>query len=87
MENGPDWRLTGQERYLKGKGLVRKQYVPPRPDWDHDHCEFCWRKFTEREEPDSVQEGYATEDNRHWICPSCFADFQSEFQWIIHNDH
>ncbi len=86
MEKNQDWRLTGQDRYLKGKTFLRKKYVPPGPDWDHDHCEFCWAKFLVKKEPDTFQEGYVTEDNQHWICPECFADFQDEFQWTVKDD-
>ena len=34
-----DWRLGGQEGYLKGATLVRRAYRPhpDNPDWDHDH--------------------------------------------------
>ena len=43
---GGDWRLRGQERYLTGREFVWREYTAPRPDWDHDHCEFCWAKFS-----------------------------------------
>jgi len=81
MEERAGWRLTNQGRYLKGKTLLRRRYAARRPDWDHDHCEFCWAKFTETEEPETLQEGYVTEDHQHWICHGCFADFQEQFQW------
>jgi hypothetical protein len=86
MGKEQDWRLTGQERYLKCKTFVKKRYTAPSPDWDHDHCAFCWTKFMESEEPDTIQEGYATEDNKHWVCPQCFADFQAQFQWTIKDE-
>ena len=65
MEREHDWRLTGQERFLKGKTFVKKRYTAPSPNWDHDHCAFCWTKFMENEVPGTFQEGYATEDNTH----------------------
>jgi hypothetical protein len=83
MEKEQDWRLTGQERYLKGKTFEKKRYTAPGPGWDHDHCAFCLAKFMEREEPGTTQEGCVTEDNQHWICSQCFADFQNEFKWTI----
>jgi hypothetical protein len=86
MEKEQDWRLTGQERYLKGKTFVKKRYTAPSPGWDHDHCAFCWTKFMESEQPDAIQEGYGTEDNKHWVCPQCFADFQAEFQWTTKDE-
>jgi hypothetical protein len=42
--NDPDWRLQGQEKYLGGVTLVRRRWQQQRPDWDHDHCEFCGAK-------------------------------------------
>jgi hypothetical protein len=66
-----DWRLTGQETYLKGAALVRKPYRAYSETWEHDHCEFCWAKFMDpayseahrtyiEEHPDVLTEGYAT---------------------------
>jgi rubrerythrin len=83
MEKEHDWRVNNQERYLKGKAFVKKRYTAASPIWDHDHCAFCWTKLTENEEPGTIQEGYATEDNKDWVCPQCFADFQAEFEWTI----
>jgi hypothetical protein len=76
-----DWRLQGQERFLKGACLIRKQYVKYRPGWDHDHCEFCWRKLSEN--PEDLNSGYATPDDYHWICEDCFRDFREKFEWKV----
>ncbi len=76
-----DWRIQGQERYLHGATLVRKQYKAPRADWDHDHCEFCWAKFSKC--VNELEVGYATLDERHWICETCFRDFQERFGWTV----
>ena len=76
-----DWRLQGQERYLRGVDLVRRTYQPPRADWDHDHCEFCGRKFSLH--PSDLQVGYATADNYRWICSDCYEDFKGQFGWIV----
>ena len=62
-----DWRLRGQEAYLKGVELVRRKYrrYGNNPNWDHDHCEFCWVKFSVADS-DSLNDGYATLDDYHW---------------------
>jgi hypothetical protein len=78
-----DWRLTNQERYLQGVALYRRRYVKPRPEWDHDHCSFCWAKFMEEDRPGVLHEGYVTENNYHWICEKCFNDFAERFKWIV----
>ena len=64
MIDSHDWRLQGQEQYLKGATLVRRLYREPRcnPEWDHDHCEFCWAKFMLGSNPDALHEGYCTLD-------------------------
>ena len=67
-----DWRLQGQEKYLKGKTLFFKHYSESKyPEWDHDHCEFCWAIFSLTID-DALKEGYCTEDTYRWICPACF---------------
>lgn len=53
-----DWRLTCQEEYLMNAKLIRKQYQCPSPEWDHDHCAFCWDKFSEYD--GDLHEGYRT---------------------------
>jgi hypothetical protein len=78
-----DWRLTGQERHLKGAALRHERYARPREDWDHDHCEFCWEKFSDDEGIEALREGYVTADDRRWICPTCFSDFSVMFEWVL----
>jgi hypothetical protein len=82
-ERETDWRLRGQERFLKGALLHRARYVRPRPDWDHDHCAFCWAKFMEEDLPGVLHCGYTTEDEYYWICEQCFNDFKALFQWTV----
>ena len=77
-----DWRLQGQEKYLKNAVLVRKKYERFSEEWDHDHCEFCGAKFS-LESADTLQIGYATPDNYRWICDFCFQDFQPLFNWKV----
>ena len=82
MVEGDDWRLTGQERYLQGAAFRWQRYASPRPDWDHDHCEFCRAKFMEADGPGVLREGYATAEGR-WVCAACFADFRGRFGWRV----
>ncbi len=81
----PDWRLQGQERYLSGVDLTWRRYrqSPRNPDWDHDHCAFCWATFTVEDRPDVLHEGYCTVDEYHWICAACFDDFRERFGWRV----
>lgn len=78
-----DWRLQGQEAYLQGVTLRWSDWVLQRPDWDHDHCEFCFAKFTDRDWPDVLHSGYVTSDRQRWICEKCFNDFAERFQWKV----
>jgi hypothetical protein len=79
----PDWRLTGQETYLSGVTLVRRQWKESRPGWDHDHCEFCFAKFGDERLENVLREGWATPDEHRWICDTCFSDFKDQFKWHI----
>jgi hypothetical protein len=83
MREGDDWRLQGQEKYLKGVTLFWKKYTRYSERWDHDHCEFCWAKFIEEYSTDGLHEGYATEDSYRWICEECFEDFKDLFDWRV----
>ena len=71
---------------LKGKTLLKKRFISPGPDWDHNHCAYCLAKFGENEEPKTIQEGYATEDNKYWVCQQCFADFRYIYQWTTKDE-
>ncbi len=76
-----DWRLMDQERYLHGVTLYRRIWTQTRPNWDHDHCEFCGEKFAA--ENADHREGYTTADEYRWICEKCFTDFRERFQWRL----
>ncbi|MBO4543121.1 MAG: hypothetical protein J5725_08085 [Bacteroidales bacterium] len=78
-----DWRRQGQDEYLKGIKLYYKKYKAYSEEWDHDHCEFCGEKFSEK--GDTLKAGYTTENNYYWICDQCYNDFKDEFEWEIGN--
>jgi hypothetical protein len=79
--NEADWRLAGQERYLTGAVFQLRRYSPPSADWDHDHCEFCWVKFSSPPNNGEIDEGYVTSDGKHWVCQGCFRDFRERFSF------
>jgi hypothetical protein len=83
MRGENDWRLRGQEKYLKNVPLWWKKYARYSESWEHDHCQFCWAKLMEEDYPDVLHEGYATEDNYRWICEQCFKDFKDLFEWKV----
>jgi hypothetical protein len=76
-----DWRLRGQEKFLKGLTFFWTRYVPYREGWDHDHCEFCTRKFMVH--GGDFTEGYTTANHYRWICNDCFEDFKADFEWKV----
>ena len=78
-----DWRLNGQEEYLRGIHLRLKPYLLSYPGYDHDHCEFCWQKIAAFDYPDAQRKGYATDDNLRWIYQECFEDFKEMFGWEV----
>ena len=79
--NMSDWRLQGQEFYLKQASMRFCKWRPRSAVWDHDHCEFCGRKFSQA--PPDLKEGYVTLNNYHWVCVDCFADFKDRFAWVL----
>ena len=78
-----DWRLTDQTQFLRNRNLIFTEYKVCNIEWDHDHCEFCWKTFSEYE--GDLHEGYVTTDKMHWICPDCYNDFKEIFNWKIVN--
>jgi len=32
---------------------------------------------------DQVSEGWATDDEYHWVCDECFSDFKERFHWKV----
>ena len=82
MKNENDWRLQGQEKYLMGITLRFTKYETYSETWDHDHCAFCWCRFS-TSVPDALKEGYTTLDDYHWICSDCYNDFKEEFKWVV----
>jgi hypothetical protein len=76
-----DWRLQGQEKYLRGATLRRATWRSYREGWDHDHCEFCGAKFSPND--GDLRDGYVTSDNYRWICEGCVSDFKEMFGWTL----
>lgn len=84
MDN--DWRLfREQEKYLHGVTLIKQSYKSSSPANDHDHCEFCMAKFGKG--TGELKHGYSTMDNNIWICPQCYSDFKSQFEWNVMNEN
>jgi hypothetical protein len=85
MVESSDWRLAGQEAYLAGATLKHCRYrrSSSNPKWDHDHCEFCWKKFVVTRGPEVSPMAFATLDEYRWICEACFADFRAQFRWVV----
>lgn len=79
-----DWRITNQEKYLTGVTLYKSKYSLESDNFNHDHCEFCWAKFADKNYiPDAQDQGYTTEDRYRWICEGCFHDFKEFFSWKV----
>lgn len=75
-----DWRLMGQMSYLKDETLIWEHFVPPKPGY-HEHCDFCFNKFSEAEE--DLHYGYHVKGKRYWVCNNCCNDFKSLLNWTI----
>jgi hypothetical protein len=77
-----DWRLTPAHERLRGRRFEHKPWHASREGWDHDHCEFCWRKFPSEEPAGWTAAGPAGESDYHWICDACFADFRDQLELV-----
>lgn len=77
-----DWRVDNA-KLTRGATLHFAKYVPPREDWDHDHCAGCWAKFVDTGASNTLADGYVTDDHKHWICPECFRDLAHEMEWTL----
>ena len=75
-----DWRLQDQMDYLKNQIFHYKKYSDRITKTDHDHCEFCGSKFSDKSH-DDLREGYCTLDDYRWLCETCFFDFKEMFQF------
>ncbi|PID94749.1 MAG: hypothetical protein CSA95_02315 [Bacteroidetes bacterium] len=69
-----DCRYQNQDKYLQGLKILFIPYKS-KTENDHDHCEFCWGKFS------SVilgafNEGWTDENQYRWIGNKCFQDFK-----------
>jgi hypothetical protein len=83
-EANRDWRLQGQEAYLRGITLFWQRYSRYLVPWNHDHCEFCGIKFAEPGAmPEALNEGHATENHDRWVCRECVDDFTQMFEWQL----
>ncbi len=83
MKEVNDWRLLDQDEYMKGEKLL-KTVFNKETDGDHEHCEFCWAKFSAQ--PEDLHSGYCTLDRYRWICETCFEDFKDDFEWQVINE-
>ena len=71
-----DWRIRNQKDYLNNEKIKNCVFHKKR-NWDHEHCEFCWEKIL----PEMT--GFCTEDEKYWICKTCFKDFKDSFNWTL----
>jgi len=81
-----DWRERDQEDYLLGREFEKREYQQASETWDHDHCDFCWKKFCQAGTevaaavPGCLTEGFVTLDGDHWVCEVCFFDFRFKYK-------
>ena len=79
-----DWRLQGQETYLRGLAWKYSNWRLTREGWDHDHCELCWAEISDDASGHAdYNAAWTTADEYRWVCPVCFADFRDRFDWVV----
>jgi hypothetical protein len=60
-----DWRRIGQEDRLAGLAFAWKNYQAYSGNWDHDHCEFCFKKFLDPGYADWMREALTEPSEQH----------------------
>jgi hypothetical protein len=65
MASGDDWRRTGQERYLSGLRFTWKRYQALSGNWEHEHCEFCSKKFLDASYSDWARQALESGPDEH----------------------
>lgn len=85
MADDTDWRWTRGAAKLRGQVLHRRDYHAPYPGWDHDHCFFCWAKFSESIEG-ALSVGWTTGDEYYWFYDSCCDDFKDFLEFALFRD-
>lgn len=52
---------------------------------DHAHCELCWITIGQASVSNCEEDGYYCEETGSWICPKCFFDFSTRYNWGVVN--
>lgn len=75
-----DWRIMGQEGYLKDKKLQHMKFNRAMCTEDNDQCDFCYSLL----DGDNQDASYAYFEpiTKSWICERCYKDFKDHFNWI-----
>ena len=76
-----DWRIAGQESYLKNKVLQHRLFDRSICVEDYTQCEFCWALFDK--DKDNPIMAYFQPDEKVWVCEECFNDFNRFFHWTV----
>lgn len=76
-----DWRIMGQEGYLKDKKLQHRKFSQAMRTKDNDQCDFCY-SFLDRNHQ-GASYAYFEPITRSWICERCYQDFKEHFNWMV----
>ena len=75
-----DWRITNQMNYLFRARLIKTTFSESSHS-DHEHCEFCWARFSAL--PEDLHGGYYEPQSESWLCPDCVEQFSDLFGWTV----
>ncbi len=76
-----NWHLTNQMNYLYQKNLIKGTFKLIVKAGSMNIVLFVLKKMI------IPTLAYSTEDRYHWICPECFDDFKTMFEWRIIEDN
>jgi hypothetical protein len=86
-----DYRLDSIKPWMEKLTWHYSPYKQPSPDWDHDHCIFCWRRLAEPTAGfNDADDGFADDGDYHWMCAECFRDLfdhlKDRLQWDLREE-
>lgn len=76
-----EWYIREYEEktYLHNKELYFQHF--PCEEGNHDHCELCWARFSKYSTDFKI--GYYEPLSKSWLCPDCYNELKSLFQWTL----
>tara|TARA_R110002050_G_scaffold250466_1_gene388417 strand:- start:163 stop:426 length:264 start_codon:yes stop_codon:yes gene_type:complete len=74
--HGDQWKredIQEPVEWAKGESWEKTLWSSVKHGDDHDHCQVCWWKLRDSEDPETG-EGYIS-GKHNWLCTECYEQF------------